>query len=961
MAKKTSVKRVHQLAKELGVSSKDIVSKCQAEGIPDITNHMSAISVGLALTVREWFGGGSGASTAVETAAPVDVAAARKKAPRRAKAKTKSNAPESGDAEVVGDDAVAIAEPAPPVEKAAPKKTAPKKVAPEAVVPPVVAEDGPAVESADVSEELSAPAIDEQPVSASASDDTATTAPVVADAADDPNGESPVMNIPKRPEVISPAGEQLTEKKKVTLSGPVVVRVEQPDAIAPPRAPRPPRGGGSDGPGYQQGGPRTGGGVRDLNVPDMPPAERGRGNSTTGRRRDGRGETGRAGDKRGGGGARSDRRREGRSGRSFQGSGADDGRGTWRDQDLLERDRRLNSAGGFFKRHRQDRNRKRGGRQVVTQRPEGPVKVSEPISIKELSAATGIKGNEILKQLFLLGVMTTINATIETEQAHEIMTNFDIELEVVEKKSAAEVIEQQFEERDRSDERPRSPVVTILGHVDHGKTSLLDKIRNANVADGEAGGITQATSAFRVPVKAGDGERLVTFIDTPGHEAFTSMRARGAKVTDVVVLVVAADDGVMPQTVESISHAKAAGVPIVVALNKIDRPDATEPNIQRILGQLAEHELNPVEWGGSTEVVKTSAINGDGIQELLDILDYQAELLELQADFAGNAEGTVLEAKVEDGRGPVASVLVQEGQLTTGSFIVSGRGFGRVRDMVDDHGARVQEAGPSTPIALSGLDEVPDAGDKFYIVDSLKAAENAAEECRRLSREQALAQPKVTLDNIFDRMKEVGARELPLIVKGDVQGSVETLKTILPKISTDEVRVVVKHSAVGGISESDISLAEASGAIVVGFNVTTSAKARALAEQRGVDFRLYEVIYDLTDDVEKAAAGLLDPELKLEVKGHAEVREVFKVSKVGMIAGCYVTDGGVERNLQIRVTRDGIVVESDRRLEQLKRFKDDVKEVKSGMECGMKIEGYDDIKVGDVLECYKTIEVARTL
>jgi translation initiation factor IF-2 len=464
-----------------------------------------------------------------------------------------------------------------------------------------------------------------------------------------------------------------------------------------------------------------------------------------------------------------------------------------------------------------------------------------------------------------------------------------------------------------------------------------------------------------VPVKAGEGERLVTFIDTPGHEAFTSMRARGAKVTDIVVLVVAADDGVMPQTIESINHAKAGDVPIVVALNKIDRPDATEANIQRILGQLAEHELNPVEWGGTTEVVKTSAINGDGIQELLDTLDYQAELLELKADFDGSAEGTVLEAQLVDGRGPVASVLVQEGSLSTGDFIVSGRGFGRVRDMVDERGMKVQNAGPSTPIALSGLDIVPDAGDKFYIVDTLKAAENAAEECRVLQREQTLAQPKVTLDNIFDRMQESGTRELPLIVKGDVQGSVETLNTILPRISTDEVKVVIKHAAVGGISESDIALAEASGAIVVGFNVTTSSKARGLAEQRGVDFRLYEVIYDLTDDVEKAAAGLLDPELKLEVKGHAEVREVFKVSKVGMIAGCYVTDGSVERNLQIRVTRGGIVVESDRRLEQLKRFKDDAKEVKSGMECGMKIEGYDDIKVGDILECYKTIEVARTL
>lgn len=967
MAKKTSVKRVHQLAKELGVSSKDIVSKCQAEEIPDITNHMSAISVGLSVTVLEWFGEGSSASTAVETAAPVDVEAARKKAPR------KKAAPKIAAKATVKASAAAVEEPKletvpPKVDIAEIAASAASEISAREAFARKEALDNDEVgsitgESASAESEVEA---DFEGAVADADASTTTIDDASMPAGGDSDVDEPVMNVPKRPEVIKPTGELLTEKKKVKLSGPVVVRVEQPDAIPAPRAPRPPRSNDDFG-GFQRGGPRTGGGVRDITPADGEPSvDRGRGGGGAARKRDG--------DKTGGRGAagtgdrrnRNDRRRDGRTGRSFQGAGDDPrastgGGSSWRDQDLLERNRRLNSAGGFFKRHRQDRSRKRGGRSVVAQRPEGPVKVSEPISIKELSAASGIKANDILKQLFMMGVMTNINSAIETDQAHEVMVNYDIELEVVEKKTASEVIEAQFETRDRTNEESRSPVVTILGHVDHGKTSLLDKIRNANVADGEAGGITQATSAFRVPVKAGEGERLVTFIDTPGHEAFTSMRARGAKVTDIVVLVVAADDGVMPQTIESINHAKAGDVPIVVALNKIDRPDATDANIQRILGQLAEHELNPVEWGGTTEVVKTSAINGDGIQELLDTLDYQAELLELKADFEGSAEGTVLEAQLVDGRGPVASVLVQEGSLSTGDFIVSGRGFGRVRDMVDERGVKVQDAGPSTPIALSGLDIVPDAGDKFYIVDTLKAAENAAEECRILQRERTLTQPKVTLDNIFDRMQESGTRELPLIVKGDVQGSVETLNTILPRISTDEVKVVIKHAAVGGISESDIALAEASGAIVVGFNVTTSSKARGLAEQRGVDFRLYEVIYDLTDDVEKAAVGLLDPELRLEVKGHAEVREVFKVSKVGMIAGCYVTDGSVERNLQIRVTRGGIVVESDRRLEQLKRFKDDAKEVKSGMECGMKIEGYDDIKVGDVLECYKTIEVARTL
>ena len=636
----------------------------------------------------------------------------------------------------------------------------------------------------------------------------------------------------------------------------------------------------------------------------------------------------------------------------------------WRAQDLAERDQALKHSQGFFRQHRQDRSRGRGGGRrgpSVPVKPTGPVKISEPITIKDLSAATGVKGAEIVKKLFLEGIPATINSAIETERAVEIMMEYEIELQVEEAKTAAEVIEERFMARERGDERGRSPIVTILGHVDHGKTSLLDRIRQTNVADGEAGGITQATSAFQVPVKAGEKERVVTFIDTPGHEAFTAMRARGAKVTDVVVLVVAADDGIMPQTAESISHSKAAGVPLVVALNKIDKAEATDANIQRILGQLAEHELNPTEWGGGTEVIRTSATDGTGIQDLLDILDYQADLLELKGDFDGNAEGTVLEAQVEEGRGPVARMLVQEGKLNKGDFIVTGRGYGRVRDIVDDHGDRIASAGPSTPVAISGIDQLPDAGDRFFVVDSLKEAEAAAEERRRLERERELAAPKITLDNIFDHLEEGKKKDLPLVVKGDVQGSVETLRVVLGKIGSDEVKVSVKHSAVGGINESDVTLAEATGSIVIGFNVTTTSKARQLAESKGVDIRLYDVIYDITDDVEKAASGLLDPELKLEVLGHAEVKEVFKVSKVGAIAGCYVTDGVVERNAQIRVTRDGIVVEKDRRLDQLKRFKDDAKEVKSGMECGMKIDGYDDIKEGDVLECYKTIAVARSL
>jgi translation initiation factor IF-2 len=722
---------------------------------------------------------------------------------------------------------------------------------------------------------------------------------------------------------------------KAKMSGPRVIRVEEPE---PEPTPRPKRK-----PPMQQSSP-GGGGVRaPRGGPVEPPA----------------------------GQDRQDSRRNKRRGATQQGERTNRTQPTqnrndsnWRQQDLLERENRLRRSGGFFRQARRD-NQKRTGKHVVQAKTlaqtGGKVSISEPISIKELSATTGIKANQILKKLMLDDTIATVNDNVETGKAVEMMMEWGIELEVIETKTEINKIAESFTSRDVVDEQSCAPVVTILGHVDHGKTSLLDRIRNANVADGEAGGITQATSAFRVPVTAGDGERMVTFIDTPGHEAFTEMRARGANVTDIVVLVIAADDGVMPQTTESIAHAKAAGVPIVVALNKIDKPEATDENIQRIFGQLAEHELNPVDWGGDIEVIRTSAIKNEGIQDLLDILDYQSELLDLKADFGGPAEGTVLEAHLAEGQGPVASILVQQGSLKKGDHIVVGRGYGRLRSLTDDHGKQVESAAPSMPMSISGLSKVPDAGDKFYIVKSQKEAEAAAKERAEVERQKDLSRDKITLDNIFEQMKTAEIRELPVIIKGDVQGSIETLRGTIAKIGNDEARISIKHAAVGGINESDVNLAETCGGIVVGFNATSTSKSRRLAEQKSVEIRYYDVIYDLTDDLTKALQGLLDPEIKLEVLGHAEVREVFKISKVGMIAGCYVTDGTLERNQQIRVTRDGIVIESDRRLEQLKRFKDDAKEVKSGQECGMKIDGYNDIKVGDVIECYKTLEVERTL
>lgn len=592
----------------------------------------------------------------------------------------------------------------------------------------------------------------------------------------------------------------------------------------------------------------------------------------------------------------------------------------------------------------------------------GAVKVSTPLTIKDLSSASGVKAAEIVKRLFMKGIMSTVNSGIEAEQAQEIMLDFDIILEVEDRATGEAAVVEQFEQREMTDERPRSPVVTILGHVDHGKTSLLDKIRKANVAAGEAGGITQATSAFLVSVEADKQKRTVCFLDTPGHKAFSEMRSRGAMLTDIVVLVIAADDGVMPQTVESISHAKAAGVPIIVALNKIDIPEAESAgNIQRIYGQLAEQGLNPTEWGGDTEVIRTSAATGRGVQELLETLSYVAELRDLTADFAGAASGVVIEARLVEGRGPVANILVRQGELKLGDFIVAGRGFGRVRDITDDRGNRIKVCGPSTPVQISGVDMVPDAGDKFYIVQTLKQAQEAAEQRRARDREAHLTQPKLTLDNMFAQMQEAAVKELLVVLKADVQGSVDAIRKSIEEIASEEVKVRVLHAAVGGITESDVTLASASRAVILGFNVIPTGKARSTAEEKGVEIRTYQVIYDIVDDMKKAAEGLLAPEIRQEILGHAEVRQVFRISKVGSIAGCYVTDGTIERNAMIRVTRGGIVVENDRVLEQLKRFKDDAKEVRSGQECGMKIVGYDDIKEGDILECYRKVEVKRTL
>ncbi|MBY0114127.1 MAG: translation initiation factor IF-2 [Phycisphaerales bacterium] len=968
------VKRLHEIAKEIGIDSKVIVAKCHAEGIPEATvkNHMSPISAGLEATIKEWFSDhAASSSTAVETAEKIDITTVKKAAPRKRSSKSKDD--ESHDSG--GGTAVATPTQAPAAAPApAPSDPPAHKITPAVVAPPAVepmrattpepvrlAPPSSGIPAAPIAPAAKAPAriepvkieptrVEPAKVEPVKVDPPKAKEPPKADEGDaghakpatpphapiPPRHLSPTrvtpapVNVPTRPMNVGPAGPKLEIKTPVKLSGPKVVRVEAPDVIDAPR----PRRTGPGGPGGGGGAPRGPGGERDD---DGRNARR----KTT------------PGTKRSSGTGVPDRRRAS-SGQEWVGGAA------FSEQDIIEREARLARSGGFLKKRRQDLKRTEHANDEDIQQ-DGKVKIAAPFTIKDLSEVTGVKGAEIVKKLFLQGVMATINSGIDPVKAQEIMIDFDIDLEVTEARTAEEAVSDEFEDRQAVDLRNRGPVVTILGHVDHGKTSLLDKIRNANVAAGEAGGITQRTSAFRVPLEVAGEKKEIVFLDTPGHEAFTSMRSRGATMTDVVVLVVSAPEGVMPQTIESINHAKAAKVPIVVALNKIDRPDATEAQVQKVLGRLAENDLNPVEWGGNVEVVKTSATTGVGIKELLETLDYQAQLLELKADFGGPARGTVIEARTEEGRGAVANILVQQGKLKVGDYIVAGRGFGRVRDITDDRGQRIREATPPMPVQISGIDEVPNAGDKFYVVDSLKKAMESAEQRRHRERETELAQPKVTLDSMFAQMADADVKEIRVVIKAAEQGTLDVLKNQCEKVGTAEVKVRVLEAAIGGITESNVLLANASKAIIIGFNVIPSGKARSLAEQKGVEIRPYQVIYDIVDDLKKAAEGMLAPELRQEILGHAEVRQVFKVTKVGAIAGCYITDGTVQRDALIRVTRNGVVVENDRKLEQLKRFKDDAKDVRAGMECGMKIVGYDDIKEGDILECYKNVEVKRTL
>lgn len=925
--------RVHMLSKELGVTSKAIVEKCRLEEVEGITNHMSTVSAGLAETIREWFSEGAHA-TAVEQAAPVDLKKVRRPARKRKPKKADSEAEtgdvqtataveertetepmeaavtgELGDASTTGDIAAPVAEPESPERRAAPREDA----APPDDQPPA-GEEAPAKEDAGKA-------------AARAEGQTEPVARV-----DEPEKKR------KPPEQIRPAGPQ-NVPAPAQMKGPKVIGFAKPDTVET----RPPRS--------MPRGPQA---------PDLPgPADW-----------DAGGAGGRRGGKRGKGDETGEgkRRHRGSPRRSSTSVDVDARLREWRDRDLLERQERLQAASGRGLHARRPRDKKAGGQMPHHIAPrKTKAQIKEPILIHELTAATGISMMQMFGKFKEHEIFINRNTVVPSDIAQLVMLEFGVELEVVKPKTPLEEYAEGYQVLERHNLQPRPAVVTMLGHVDHGKTSLLDRIRQSSVAEGEAGGITQHIGAYQVEKNG----LKVTFLDTPGHEAFTAMRARGANMTDVVVLVVAADDGVMPQTIEAINHAKAAGVAIVVALNKIDIPGT---DVNKVYGQLAEHGLSPVEWGGETDVIKTSAETGQGVDELFEHLATVSELLELKADPTIPASGTVIESEIKTGMGVTTRLLVREGTLHASDFVTAGPGAGRIRLMQDHLGRQVDVATPGMPVELIGLDEPPNAGDPFYAVESLQLAKTIAEGVREMRRDVELSRTTkakaVTLEDLFQQRESGEIPELNMILRADVQGSMDALINSLNEIPSEEVRLNILHSGLASITESDVVLAQASDALIVGFNVAPEPGAKRLADSEGIDIRQYRVIYDVLDDIRKALEGLLQPDRTEETRGKAEVREVFRVSKVGNVAGCLVSDGVISRAHYVRVMRDGKIVVPTaedvkkgrhRAIGSLRRFKDDVKEVRAGMECGIHVEGFDDVKPGDVLEAYEVIETARKL
>jgi len=890
--------RVYILAKELGIKSSAIVKKCQDEGL-DVKNHMSVLSAGLAATIREWFSEGENVTT-VETSEKVDLEKVRIK-----KKKKKTPKPEEEKTKV---------------EKTKSAKPAARRIR-------AAAETTVATETEAETEQIEI-----------TDKDDASTTPIEQEIAvttleEPPPVEEKIIEAPPEPEVILPAGPILEKPEPAKLSGPQVVRVEAPEPIRRRPKPKPK--------------PRYDAPVTEPLMYSQKKEEEEEEESVTLTGKDKKSAPKRQKERTHG------RRRDGRDSETVKKPKAGS---RWRQRDIEERQARLDAAGGEGLRLRPTRKIASKSRQKAA----GPVRpkkatISEPITVKDLSAALAIKAMDIIQKLMQQSVMATANQVISNEVAEMVALEFDTELIVVHKSTLEEQIKKEFEERQRKNLQKRAVVAAMLGHVDHGKTSLLDKIRSTHIASGEAGGITQHIGASEVTWD----DKRVTFLDTPGHEAFTAMRARGANMTDVVVLVLAADDGVMPQTIEAIAHSKAAGVPIIVALNKIDLPGC---DINRIYSQLSEHELTPVEWGGETEVVKTSAITGVGIDDLLESLDYVAELLELKADATIPATGWVIEARMSAKRGPVATLLIKEGRLKKGDAVLAGDTYGRVKMLKNSHGKTIRTGTSSMPVEITGLSDVPQAGDRFYCLDDINKAKAAAEENQIRSRENSLAErTQVTLDNLFSQIDAGKTETLNLIIRADVQGSVDVLKKYLSELSVEEVKINILHAAPGGITEGDVVLAEASNAIIIGFNVVPEEHAAKIAESKGVEIRLYNVIYRITEDLQKSMVGMLEPEETEKALGRAAVRNTFKISRIGTIAGCYVSSGHVSKNAKMRLIRDNIVLKDNLSVDSLKHFKDDAREVKTGLECGIKIAGFDDVKVDDVLEFYEIVKVARTL
>ncbi len=948
--------RVHTLAKELNVSSKDIIQKCEAEGI-HLKNHMSTVGAGLEATVREWFTEGAHETT-VETAKRVDLEKVRKKK-AKAKKKTTAQASSIGEEEtkevvpVGAADATAeaLAAPAPSATET-PVEATPSEQEKRLIItdePQVQLPVQPAVEElAEKPAETEAIPVETVGHEAAPTVQPATEEPepavtaeeiTIAEAEAEPTEvraeakPKKVKPAKKEPETVAPAGPQ-NVPLPAKLSGPRVVRYEAPEEYSvPKRGPR--RRSSSTGPKEAQ--PKQPFEPIPVDLPGQS-EKPGRGHRRSG------------GDDKARGGKRGSKR-------SYDAATlAGEKLSEWNDQDLAERRARLRGATGRRMVSRRA-TQKSGSRGQAAARIT-KAQVEEPITVKQLCGAIGVPFQQVFPVLKRdHNVLVGITNIIDKDVAELLATEFGVELKVVEAKTGLEKLKEEHAALPRNNMAIRPPIVTVLGHVDHGKTSLLDRIRKANIAGGEDGGITQHISSYHIK----NDNIAVTFLDTPGHEAFTALRARGANLTDVVVLVIAADDGIMPQTVEAINHAKAAGVPIVVALNKID---LGTQNVTRIYTQLTEHDLTPSgDWGGQTDVIHTSATTGEGVDELLEHLTTLAELHEFKADLSVPATGIVVEAESRQGVGPVLQVIIKEGVLKVGDAIVCGNAYGKVRALHDDTGRKVPKLGPAMPAEIWGINEVPSAGDTFIKVGNVSRAKEIAQEVKqtRLTDARSSVKKARSLDDLIKQRSSADVNELNVIIKGDVDGSVDVLNQTLNRFPSDEVKLNVLHAGIGAVTDSDVHLADASDAIIIAFRVSIPATTRKVAEEQGVDIRTYKVIYDVTDDIKKALEGLLAPDEKIEQRGMAEVRELFRISKVGLIAGSYVREGVMSAKHFARVVRDGTVVRDNCKFDSLRRFKDDAKEVRSGMECGIRLEGFDDIKVGDMIECFEVIKVARTL